>query len=252
MGVREGPVVTGQWLPGASRLDLSVAPWSRGNGPFDRFLGVILHVNVDENGTSDAFYETNPGQVTPTFQVYKDGTAHQYLPLDWQPWCQVDGNYNYGAIETAGLPSEPLTDAQCATIGRILAFYHSQLGMQLTVADTPGQAGLGWHGMGGAAWGGHTGCPGELRKAQRPHLLALAIGGTPAPPKPTPPAPAPKGPIDMLLVQDATTGAIYQQFADGHLEHIEDINDVYALAARLGDPAKITHAYLAQFPGVLS
>lgn len=79
------------WLQGAKKVDLRS---TRGNGPFSNFLGVCLHVNVDENGTSDSFFAagtaTNPSSVTPNFQVYKSlaaGGVHQYLPFDYQPWC---------------------------------------------------------------------------------------------------------------------------------------------------------------------
>jgi N-acetylmuramoyl-L-alanine amidase-like protein len=163
------------WLPGAQVVDLS---GSRGNGPFSRFLGVALHVNVDENGTSDSFWRSNPGQVTPNFQVYKDGSVHQMLPFDWQPWCQIDGNFNYAAIETAGMPTEPLTPQQCAAIAKILQVYHTQMGMPLTVADSPGQRGFITHQAGGPAWGGHA-CPGPVRAAQRQSILNLANTPTP-------------------------------------------------------------------------
>lgn len=167
------------WLDGATVHDLS---GSKGNGPFGNngsFLGVILHVNEDENGTSDSFFEagppTNPADVCPNFQVYKDGSIHQYLPLDWQPWCQIVGNFRYAAIETAGLHSEPLTAAQCASIAKILVAYKNHLGMQLLVANSPGEPGLGTHQMGGSDWGGHA-CPGVIRQGQRQHILDLAAG----------------------------------------------------------------------------
>lgn len=159
------------WLDGAHVHDLHPAI---GNGPFTRFLGVILHVNVDEAGTPDSFWGSgNAGSVCPNFQVYKDGSIHQMLPLNWQPWCQVDGNFNYAAVETAGMPGEPLTDAQVAAVGRICRAYHDLFSMPLKVANAPGDAGLGTHAMGGAAWGGHS-CPGDIRTAQRAAILAAA------------------------------------------------------------------------------
>src|SRR5689334_2150530 len=110
---------TNGWLdpaPGipVSRVDLS---GSRGNGPFGpgAYLGWILHVNV---GTTPVSLFTadethgNPNSVTPTIQVYQDGSIVQFLPLNWQPWCQIDGNFHYGAAETAGFPEEPLTEEQ--------------------------------------------------------------------------------------------------------------------------------------------
>jgi hypothetical protein len=170
-----------RWIPGAKVVDLS---GSKGYGPFGShgpFLGVCLHVNVDENGTSDAFWRNNPADVCPNFQVYKGpllGNAggygvHQMLPLDWQPWCQQAGNYQYAAIETAGLVSQPLTDYQVGAIADILTYYHDEMGMPYQLANAPGQRGLITHAAGGAAWGGHP-CPGTIRTAQRPAILEEA------------------------------------------------------------------------------
>lgn len=169
--------MTTQWLPGATVHDLHPGI---GNGPFGidgrTFLGVILHVNVSENGTPASFWGNgNPGQVCPNFQVFKDGSIDQMLPLNWSPWCQIDGNFNYAAIETAGMPNEPLTAAQLEACARIVRAYRDVLGMELRVADQPGQRGLGTHEMGGAAWGGHV-CPGAIRTAQRREIIALAEG----------------------------------------------------------------------------
>jgi hypothetical protein len=167
------------WLHDAQIVDLH---HRRGNGPFNTFLGVVLHVNDDDNGTTDSWYAsgppTNKNLVTPNFQVYKDGSIHQYLPFDWQPWAQIDGNTHYAAIETAGLPGQSLTDAQLHSCARILAAYQAGMGMHLQVADSPGERGLGTHQMGGAAWGGHP-CPGQIRAGQREQILSLAGGGPP-------------------------------------------------------------------------
>lgn len=189
------------WLPGARQYDMS---GSRGNGPFNDssrvFLGVILHVNQSDGNL--AGYVTGgggPDEVCPNFEVYKDGSFDQYLPLMWSPWCQAAGNFNYAAIETEGYDSEPLTSAQIFTIAGILAAYSAQ-GMPLQVADAPGQRGLGTHVMGGAAWGGHT-CPGSIRAGQRAQILAAVGpsgqgGGTPI----DPPAPSPEEPVQKDLI----------------------------------------------------
>lgn len=165
-------------MHGAKVRDLRQLP--RGNGPFHTFLGVVLHVNQSDNGTSDDWYASpppaNPDSVTPNFQVYKDGTIHQYLPFDWQPWAQADGNFNYAAIETAGQPDDALTEAQLEACAAILERYHLGLGMALQIADTPGDRGFGTHRMGGASWGGHP-CPGDIRIAQRSRILELAADG---------------------------------------------------------------------------
>lgn len=169
------------WLKWCKRVDLSVEPYVHTNGPFGNhgpFLGVVLHVNVDEHGTSDSFFESNPDEVTPNFQVYKseaEGGVHQYLPLEYQPWCQIEGNFQYAAIETAGEPDEPLTAYQITAIAKILQAYQGHLGMKLQIADEPGEAGFGTHQMGGAAWGGHP-CPGTIRAGQRQQILNVALG----------------------------------------------------------------------------
>jgi hypothetical protein len=45
----------------------------------------------------------------------------------------------------------------------------------LQVADSPAGYGLGHHGMGGAAWGGHYDCPGPNNVALKPAIVARAI-----------------------------------------------------------------------------
>jgi len=54
------------WLHDADVVDLH---HRRGNGPFGTFLGVVLHVNVNVDGTSDSFFAagppTNKDLVTP-------------------------------------------------------------------------------------------------------------------------------------------------------------------------------------------
>ncbi len=68
-----------------------------------------------------------------------------------------------------------------------MAWIHQTHGIPLQLADTPAGSGFGWHGMGGNAWGGHPGCPGDQRKAQRYTILVAAKAILqPAP------APAPK------------------------------------------------------------
>jgi hypothetical protein len=128
---------------------------------------------VSEDGTPISYFKSNSGQVTSNFQIFKtrDGGdvgngCVQMLPFNWQPWCQINGNYHYAAIETAGMPNEPLNDYQVHQIARILAWYHLHMGMRLRVANSPGELGLITHQAGGIAWGGHA-CPGDVRAAQR-------------------------------------------------------------------------------------
>lgn len=179
--------MTSMWLDGANHRDLTGL--GHHNGQFGTFYGVVLHVNVSgktSQGTSPDWYAAGggPDEVCPNFQVMRDGTIWQLLPMDVQPWAQADGNFNYAAIETGGDPDQPLTDAQLRSCALIVRAYHERMGMPLRVANKPGAKGLGIHSMGGAAWGGHS-CPGDIRAGQRKQILTLAAV-TPAPTDPDP------------------------------------------------------------------
>jgi hypothetical protein len=152
-----------EWLPPANI-----------GGPMTESRGLVLHVNA---GNGDPYgWWTQP--TTPTasshFQLMKSGQLIQYVRLDTVAWCQVAGSSMWHSIETEGFPDEPLTDAAVSKLAALYAWGHNACGWPLQLADTPGDVGFGWHGMGGEGWGGHFGCPGDARKAQRVQILQLA------------------------------------------------------------------------------
>ena len=154
-------------------------PLSRNYSPGARTaqLGLILHVQAG-NGELSGWFSNPSAQASSTFWVGKDGTVVQYMEAGTdKSWAQAGGNGLYDSVETEGQPTEKLTDAQVTAIAALAKWEHDTYGMPYTVINTPGARGFGWHGMGGAAWGGHTGCPGDLRKAQMPQILALAQKG---------------------------------------------------------------------------
>jgi hypothetical protein len=159
------------------------------NGGMNSYTGVVLHVNVSNGNLYN--WVAGDHDMSCHFEAYKDGSLEQYLDTGVSSWCQMAGNNDYLSIETEGFPGEPLTAAQVTTIGKLMGWINRTHGVPLQLADTPGQAGLGWHGMGGASWGSHFDCPGDLRKAQRAEILAVAKG-TAAPPPISTPAPAPQ------------------------------------------------------------
>lgn len=69
---------------------------------------------------------------------------------------------------------------RCAAV---LAWAHKVHAVPLQLASGPSGKGLGYHAMGGAAWGGHTSCPGSKIVAQLPEILrrAKALAGVAAP-----------------------------------------------------------------------
>lgn len=162
------------------------------DGPMSAHLGVVLHVN-ESNGNLDNWVANQSHDMSCHFEVYKDGTATQYVDTAFASWCQMAGNGTYLSIETEGYHTEAFTAAQVDRIANLLAQAHMVHGVPLVITDTPGKPGLGWHGMGGNAWGGHPDCPGPKRRAQRKDILAKAqaLVAAAAAPKPVPAAPAP-------------------------------------------------------------
>jgi hypothetical protein len=159
------------------------------NGPMTSYLGIVLHVNVSNGNLYN--WVAGDHDMSCHMEFYKDGGVEQYLDTVLSSWCQMAGNNSYLSFETEGFPGEPLTAAQVTSLGKAFAWAHEEHGIQFQLAERPGDLGLAWHGMGGAAWGSHYDCPGDLRKAQRADILAVAKG-TAAPPPIATPAPAPQ------------------------------------------------------------
>ena len=198
------------YLPGAKWCPITyraeAGKFSGGNP-----LGYLPHVQQG-NGSLFGYFNrlTSPNRLFSTAWIAKDGHSEQYTELTGKPWAQAAGNATYWAFECEGYVGEPLTAAQINT----LAVWHNYLGVPDVLANAPGQRGIGLHRMGGAAWGGHS-CPGDIRAAQRPAIIARAkaLRGAPLPgpaspippvvvkpvPKPAPTRPVPSGKI-MLTV----------------------------------------------------
>ncbi|HEY0561144.1 MAG TPA: peptidoglycan-binding domain-containing protein [Frankiaceae bacterium] len=146
-------------------------------------LGLVLHVQ-EGNGLPGllATFNDPARQASATWWVGKDGRLVQLCAdARTRMWAQAAGNETYCSVETEGFTTEPLTDAQIATLGRLVAWGHAtpEFRWPLQLAEWPGQKGLGFHAMGGASWGGHS-CPGQIRRGQRAAILAAA-SGTPTP-----------------------------------------------------------------------
>jgi len=147
--------------------------------------GVVEHI---AEGTYEGTisWAMNPdSDVSCHFVVANDGRATQLLDTDVTCWAQRDGNGHWIAIENEGTSDYYLTPQQVAKNAEILARYVQVYGVPCVVANTPDEYGLGHHSMGaenGDDWG-HSECPGELIKSQKPSIVAQAealLSGTPA------------------------------------------------------------------------
>lgn len=138
-------------------------------------LGLVLHVQQGNNSLAGYFADPGNG-VLSHFWISKTGVVEQYKDGDHQSWAQMAGNATYHSVETEGFATEPLTAQQVSALADLYEWGHETYGWALSLAEKPGDPGFGWHGMGGALWGGHTGCPGDLRKPARGQVLQLLQG----------------------------------------------------------------------------
>lgn len=184
-------------------------PVQNHGGPMSAQLGLVLHVQQGNNSLA-GWFDNPSADASSTFWVSKTGALEQYVDSDVCAWAQGSGNSTYQSVETEGYDTEALTPAQEDMLARLYAWGNQTYGWPNILAETPGTAGFGWHGMGGSDWGGHTGCPGDLRKPRRGPILAVAFGGAPAPapgPAPLPPAPGGAPPWPGVLLENYTEGS---------------------------------------------
>jgi N-acetylmuramoyl-L-alanine amidase-like protein len=168
------------WLTGPISISHHMTPNRFNSGFAARARGVVQHTEDGfEAGTFATFMD--PGsQVSAFFSIGEDGTgSHQYLPVGrgLVAWAQADGNPDWYSIECEDKlsPGTPMTDVQLTVFAQIYSALAERDGFGYAVTDDPsGGRGLITHGDGGNAWGGHPDCPGPVRRAQRPEILARA------------------------------------------------------------------------------
>ena len=165
------------WLQGPIRLARTLTP-NHGTG-FGTGRGVVMHTEAGfEQGTVATFM--NPAsKVSAFFSVAQDGSGHQYVPVGrgLTAWSQAAGNEAWRGIEDEDRthPSIPLTGPQMTFFAQVLEACSAFDGFPLQVTDNVNGHGLILHSDGGVNWGNHPNCPGSVRAAQRPHIVALAM-----------------------------------------------------------------------------
>ena len=138
--------------------------------------GLVLHVEQgSETGTSSWFH--NPGaQASAHFGNPKKGPLDQWVDTNDEAWAEMAGNRRWISVEHEGFSGEQLTETQLENDAHLLAWIHlnyPHVLLQLTNDPLNGW-GLGWHGMGGEAWGGHLDCPGPGIIAARTSIVNRA------------------------------------------------------------------------------
>lgn len=187
-------VGTGGRVTGPANLHYN-DPFPTHNGSFGSgaMTGVLMHTMVGDLPGTVSWFNNPQSQASAHFGVAESGEIWQWGPIGkgWIAWHAAAANRTWYGIEFAdnAAPSNPLTAAQITAAAQLAECLSAFAGFPLQISDSPSVKGFGWHGMGGAAWGGHFDCPGNVRKAQRPQIVALAMsirqGGavTPSPRK---------------------------------------------------------------------
>lgn len=178
-------------------------PDSNYDGSMVEFRGLVIHI---AEGSYDGTigWQRNPvSDVSSHFVVGLDGAVAQMLDTTVTAWTQAAGNGHWVSVENAGFSTGQLTAAQAETNAELYAWLMATHGMPATLAESPSGMGLGWHGMGGVAWGNHPNCPGPANVALRPSILARAIeisgGGSATSPE-----------DDMaFLIREPKTGSVW-------------------------------------------
>lgn len=196
-------------MPGATWI--GPTPNMHPNGMTDHH-GLVLHIQQGTEQGSEAWFKNPVSQASAHFLNPKAGGLRQLVDTSDRAWAEMAGNYHWVSVENEGLSGQSLTASQVENAAQLVAWLHKVHAMPLQSTDDPTGTGLGWHGMGGNAWGGHFDCPGDPIKAQRGAILARAkaILSPPAPkPTPTPvPTPVPalsKEPKMLMITVDRTT-----------------------------------------------
>lgn len=181
-------------MPGVAYVGPPDSNWS--NGEIRPPAGMVVHI-AEGSFQGTISWQRNPvADVSSYFVVSYAGEIVQMLDLDLMAWTQSAGNAAWVGVENEGFHTDQLTDAQVSANAQIFAWLRSVWpSVPALVTNSPNVGGLGWHGMGGAAWGNHPNCPGPANVALLPEILARATGGGPTPPA--------QGDDEMFMLRDA-------------------------------------------------
>jgi hypothetical protein len=166
--------------------------------------GLILHVMQGSLTGSVAWAKNPASQVSFHFGTSKAGQCQQLVDTDVTAWTQAAGNGSWVSVENEDFSGNPLNAGQVEACAQLYARGVREYGWPYQLANSPSGFGLGWHGMGGVAWGNHPDCPGQPIINQRQAILDRARQineGTPT-----------KGFFDMFRVLDPDNEQFVVQF----------------------------------------
>lgn len=158
-------------MPGATKR---LIPNNFTEGGQESVRGVVVHVMDGSLAGTDAWFRNPTAKASSHFGTGRKGELYQWVDTDDRAWAQAAGNRTWLSVENEGQGGDALTDAQLDRNAEVLAWAHVHDGVPLQVASSPSGYGLGFHAMGGDAWGGHSSCPGTRIVAQLPEIVERA------------------------------------------------------------------------------
>jgi len=148
--------------------------------------GLVVHIMEGTLSGSRAWFNNPDSQASSHFGTSRTGELEQWVDTKDRAWAQAAGNRTWLSIENEGKVPQALTDEQVEKNAQVFAWTVRVYGVPYRVAHSPDEQGLGFHRMGGEAWGGHP-CPGDAIIAQLQKIVDRAqVINKVAPPKPKP------------------------------------------------------------------
>lgn len=138
--------------------------------------GLVDHVQMGTEAGSESWFNNPDAQASSHFMNPKSGQMKQLVDTHDKAWAEAAGNAHWFSCENEG-NGEPLTESQVSNLIGLFNWIHQNYNIPYQLTDDPNGQGLGWHGMGGAAWGGHYDCPGNNIKAQHPRIIGAPLQG---------------------------------------------------------------------------
>jgi hypothetical protein len=151
--------------------------------------GVVLHIAQGSYEGTIAWLKNPQSGASSHFVNAKDGRLTQLVDTADMAWAQMAGNGEWVSIEHEGMSGEALTPQQYENDAEIYAWLVRDEAIPLQITNDVNVLGLGYHAMGGSAWGGHPDCPGppiiDIRQSiiARAHQLVYPV--PPQPPQET-------------------------------------------------------------------
>lgn len=151
-----------------------VGPTGNQGGPMGQQRGMVLHVMQGSLVGSVNWGKNPASQVSFHFGTSKAGAVQQLVDTDVTAWTQSAGNGSWVSVENEDFSGNPLNAAQIEGCAQLYARGVREYGWLYQLANSPSGLGLGYHAMGGAAWGNHPDCPGQPIIDQRQAILDRA------------------------------------------------------------------------------